>query len=149
MSKFQLVIDFINRSRLIKKQKQTKWLCSQQRLKSAWASAQFDRSSLCAKWVAKDPSFLPADSEDSDQTGWMPRLIWVFAGRTCHFVGFVRRWLTCWRSSLGLTRLNSHDNDSYTLSHVMSKPAFEVMRPGKVQTRLLNFRIWLESCLLV
>ena len=28
-------------------------------------------------------------SEDSDQTGWMPRLIWVFAGRTCHFVGFV------------------------------------------------------------
>ena len=27
-------------------------------------------------------------SEDSDQTGWMPRLIWVFAGRTGHFVGF-------------------------------------------------------------
>ena len=23
----------------------------------------------------------------------MPRLIWVFAGRTCHFVGFVMRWL--------------------------------------------------------
>ena len=23
-----------------------------------------------------------AHSEDSDQTGWMPRLIWVFAGRT-------------------------------------------------------------------
>ena len=23
-----------------------------------------------------------ADSEDSDQTGWMPRLIWVFAGHT-------------------------------------------------------------------
>ena len=32
-------------------------------------------SSLCAQWVAKDPSFLHADSEDSDQTGWMPRLI--------------------------------------------------------------------------
>ena len=28
-------------------------------------------------------------SEDSGQTGRMPRLIWVFAGRTCHFVGFV------------------------------------------------------------
>ena len=28
-------------------------------------------------------------SEDSDQTGQMPRLIWVFAGRTCHFVGFL------------------------------------------------------------
>ena len=35
-----------------------------------------------AHWVAKDPSFLYADSEDSDQTGRMPRLIWVFAGRT-------------------------------------------------------------------
>ena len=31
--------------------------------------------SLCAHWVAKDPSFLHADSEDSDQTGRMPRLI--------------------------------------------------------------------------
>ena len=28
------------------------------------------------------------DTEDSDQTGRMPRLIWVFAGRTGHFVGF-------------------------------------------------------------
>ena len=28
-------------------------------------------------------------SEDSDQTGWMPRLIWVFAERKSHFVGFV------------------------------------------------------------
>ena len=31
-------------------------------------------SSLCAQWVAKDPSF-HADCEDSDQTGPMPRLI--------------------------------------------------------------------------
>ena len=29
-----------------------------------------------------------AHSEDSDQTGQMPRLIWVFAGCTDHFVGF-------------------------------------------------------------
>ena len=42
----------------------------------------WSESSLCAQWVAKDPSFLHADSEDSDQTGRMPRLIWVFAGRT-------------------------------------------------------------------
>ena len=44
-------------------------------------------------WVAEDPMFHHADSEDSDQTGRMPRLIWVFAGRTCHFVGFVMRRL--------------------------------------------------------
>ena len=35
-----------------------------------------------------------AYSEDFDQTGWMPRLIWVFAGRTGHFVGFnMRRFI--------------------------------------------------------
>ena len=73
-------------------------------IQPAWSE-----SSLCAQWVAKNPSFLHADSEDSDQTGqmprliWvskdsdqtgrMPRLIWVFTGHTCHFVGFVMRWL--------------------------------------------------------
>ena len=50
-------------------------------------------SSLCAQWVAKDPMFLYADSEDADQTEQMPRLICVFAGRTCHFVGVVVRRL--------------------------------------------------------
>ena len=34
-----------------------------------------------------------APSEDSDQPGRMPWLIWVFAGRTCHFVGFGTRGL--------------------------------------------------------
>ena len=37
---------------------------------------------MYAQWVAEDPRFLHADSQDSDQTGRMPRLIWVFAGRT-------------------------------------------------------------------
>ena len=45
-------------------------------LLSAWRKL----GSLATHW---------AHSEDSDQTGWIPRLIWVFAGRTCHFVGFV------------------------------------------------------------
>ena len=45
-------------------------------LLSAWRKL----GSLATHW---------AHSEDSDQTGRMPRLIWVFAGCTCHFVGFV------------------------------------------------------------
>ena len=53
----------------------------------------WSESLLCTQWVAKDPSFLHADREDSDQTGRMSRLIWVFHGRTCHFVGFVMRRL--------------------------------------------------------
>ena len=36
-----------------------------------------------------------AHSEDTDQTGRMPSLIWIFAGRTCHFVVFVTRRLIC------------------------------------------------------
>ena len=36
-----------------------------------------------------DLRFLHADRKDSDQTGPMPRLISVFPGRKCHFVGFV------------------------------------------------------------
>ena len=42
----------------------------------------WSESSLCAQWVAKDPPFLQTDSKVSDQTGRMPRLIWVFDGRT-------------------------------------------------------------------
>ena len=49
--------------------KPTKWVCAQRRLRSAWRSL----GSLVTHW---------AHSEDSDQTGRMPRLIWVFAGRT-------------------------------------------------------------------
>ena len=65
-------------------------------------------SSLYDLWAATDPDFLQVDSEHSDQTGQLIRLIWVFVGRTCHFVGFVmlrsltcglvhehRRWLSC------------------------------------------------------
>ena len=49
--------------------KPAKWLCAHRRLsiRNVWSE-----SSLCAQWVAKDQSFLHADSEDSDQTGWMP-----------------------------------------------------------------------------
>ena len=54
----------------------------------------WSESSLCTQWVAKDPSFLHANREDSDQTGRMPRLIGVIAGLTCHFVGFVTRRLS-------------------------------------------------------
>ena len=42
-------------------------------------------------WIANDPSFLHADSEDADQIRRMLRLIWVFSGRTCHFVWFCHK----------------------------------------------------------
>ena len=73
--------------------KPTKWLCAQRRLKTNLGNRPvWSESLLCAQWVAEDPSFLHVGSEDSDQTGWTPRLIWDFAGQTGHFVGFVMRW---------------------------------------------------------
>ena len=50
-----------------------------------------------------------AHSEDSDQTRRMSRLIWVFAGRTCHFVGFVMRWLSSDVQPTVLPRLAEND----------------------------------------
>ena len=67
------------------RQSQQNDLCAQQRVWSAWASTQHDRGlrclpeeSLCSK--------LPINcTEDSDQSGQMPRLIWVFAGHTFYY----------------------------------------------------------------
>ena len=64
-------------------------LCTQSRLRSARAFAQSDQSSLGALCVGKDPMLLYADSEYSDQTGQILRLIWVFTGRISHCVGSV------------------------------------------------------------
>ena len=72
------------------RQNQKHDLCAQRPLKSALASIQSDRSLHCPLWRNLGSLAIPkAQSEGSDQTGWMPRLIWVFAGRTCHFDGFV------------------------------------------------------------
>ena len=60
---------------------------------SAWAFAQSDQSSLSAWRKLWSLATYWVHSEDSDQTGRMPKLIRVFAGRTCHFVGFVMRRL--------------------------------------------------------
>ena len=68
-------------------------LCAQRRPRSAWASSQSIQSSLCALRIAQDPRFLHAGSEDSGQTGQMPRLIRVFVVPTGPFVVFVVQWL--------------------------------------------------------
>ena len=70
----------------------------------------WSESSLSAPWVAKDPMVLHTNSEDSDQTRQIPRLIWVFAGCTGHFVGFVvsrlRWWFTFQMKTLNIVPPN-------------------------------------------
>ena len=62
--------------------------------------------------------YLHVDSEDSDQSGWMPRLIRVFTGRTEHFVGVVMRLL------------------NYVLNNINRKPGFGGFRSSKTQISL-------------
>ena len=53
----------------------------------------------------KTNKMVSAPNEDSDQPWHPPRLIWVFAGRTCHFVGFVmRRLIYHWNHRFSLCR---------------------------------------------
>ena len=88
--------------------------------------------SLCAHWVAKDPIRLHADSEHSDQTVWVHRLICVFAGRTDHLVFVVL----------------FHNNYDYVLwirfvytSHVTRKPVFRGLRPSACSTAETSQRL--------
>ena len=98
--------------------KPTKWLCAQRRLTSAWASAQSDQSLRCPL----NGSFLHADSEDSDQTGRMPRLIWVFAGRT-----LILLILSCRGSCCVALRFSLRGVSSLVLpcSHVLQSTAYK------------------------
>ena len=115
-------------------------MCAQQTLRSAWASTQSDQSLLCAKWVAKDPGFLHVGSKDSDQTGQMPSLIWVFAGCSCYLVGFVMSWLILYILNFLLIY--------YTcMSRNVLKHTFEHSRPAKIQFILRIHEVWSESSL--
>ena len=62
--------------------------------------------------------FLHADSEDSDQTEWMPMLIY---GCTCYFVGFVMRQLIYASEGIGFG-LSMHlcIRSSHFLMHAIS-----------------------------
>ena len=68
---------------------------AQRRLRSAWASAQSALSLRCPHEESLGPELPTERTAKTDQTGWMPRLIWVFAGRTFIFVRFVMRRLKC------------------------------------------------------
>ena len=50
-------------------------------------------SSLFALWIFKDTKLVYADGNGSDQTARMYRPMFIFAGQTCHFAGFVVTWL--------------------------------------------------------
>ena len=105
-----------------------------------------------------------AHSEDSDQIGRMPRLIWVFAGRTCHFVGFVMRWLIFqmgvkWDDFLfaflhirSLRKSNLLENGNYLTLFPWFNFVVPIMYQQHIRRTTSALRdswVWIYGCLLI
>ena len=83
--------------------KSTKWLCAQQRLKTSLGIRPvWSESLLCTQWVAKDPSFLHADSKDSSDWAdaqadlslcWAHMQFCWFCHAAAHIMYFCIDWL--------------------------------------------------------
>ena len=88
-----------------------------------------------------------AHSEDSDQTGRMPRLIWVFAGRTNHFVGFVTRRLILFyhKIACNIMCMKTLYWSKYEPPH--DKANNVAVRPSKTQISLGIRPVWSEYSL--
>ena len=110
--------------------KPTKWECAQRRLRSAWESAQSDQSLRCPHKESLGPEL----HIESDQTGRMPRLIWVFAGRTATLlllscrgsvVQFQSVYVLTYRESLAVT----NHSRNFCLFYIMSLITVRVDSP--------------------
>ena len=74
----------------------------------------WSESLLCTLRTAKNPRLLHVDSVDSDQTGWTPRLIWVFAASTCHLL------VLSWGGSLMSNKFQfTRTEEPVCISHVV------------------------------
>ena len=74
-------------------QNQQNGMCAQRRQISLGICPVWSESSLSAWRKLGSLANHWAHSEDADQTGRIPRLIWVFTGRKGHFIAFVMRRL--------------------------------------------------------
>ena len=143
-------------------QNQQNGMCVQRRLRSVWASAQSYQSSLSARRKLGSLANHWAHSEDSDQTGRMPRLIWIFAGRTV--ILLVLSWGGSFDSKLQSLVIQKKQQLNEWMCGlfgvpIRQKPKSRVVqneprhektclrgfRPGKTQTGLLSYRDKLES----
>ena len=95
----------------------------------------WSESSLCAQLVAKDPGFLHVDSEDSDQTGRMPRLIWVFAG--CIVILLVLSW---GGSCISAIKTTQHTSEIYA-----SLNCKQFLTPSEREFKYLNSMLIIQA----
>ena len=113
-------------------QNQQNGMCAQQRLRSAWASAQSDQSSLSA-WI----SYPLSTQRRLIRLGRWPG--WVFAGLS-HFVGFVMRWLTakCPVLTAAVKGLNGLNHEKRDLSIM-----WFIILQKRMRSRSVMLNFWL------
>ena len=117
-------------------------LSAQGRLWSNWADDQADLSLRWALYAWRKVGSLAthwAHREDSDQTGRMPRLIWVFAGRTATLL--VLSWggsiinSSPIKRSLQITQPLGWCNGTHQIPAVLSCEAKRVEYMGRLMTK--------------
>ena len=100
--------------------KPTKWLCAQRRQISLGVCPVWSESSLSA-WIKRGPlATYWAHSEYSDQTGRMPRLIWVCAGRTAILLVLSCRGSFCSRHFFKKQNKNNNGDVCLFYPHVLA-----------------------------
>ena len=109
----------------------------------------WSESLLCAQWVAKDPSFLHVDSEDSDQTGRI-RPVWSESSLGAHAILLV---LSCCGSFVkNFLKLSYYSHLMRTLSSAWLHCTVQLSRsgdhtfyciPGNWPIRML---LWYKPC---
>ena len=112
-------------------------LCAQWRLISLDLHPVESQSWLCVQWVAKDPNFVHADSEDSDQSG-----------RTDHFVVFffVMLQLTCrWNLRPGMTQTGLLSTEASSRLEILK---YSNYLDSEKQSNWSNCFFWTHCCIL-
>ena len=79
----------------VRKRKNSLVMCAQQRFRSACAVTQPDQNLQSGFWQPTMQFSVFMKTKKTDLTAWMCRLVWVYAGRPCQKVRFLRLWLKC------------------------------------------------------
>ena len=101
------------------------------RIRAVWSE-----SSLIA-CLLYPPGYQTGIKENPCYTGWMYKLIWVFAGHTGLIVGFVVRWLIKWR----------HKGKATITKHKLPEgPKQGGMRNKDDKTQRYIWNLWQTNC---
>ena len=131
----------------------TKWLLPAKTQICLGICPVWSESSLSTWRKLRSLATLVAHSRDADQTGWMPRLIWVFAGRSILSVlswggSFGKHFpeiLQCFNHNKMVAHCMKYSIVQYEPPH--DKTNKMTLRPVETQIRLCIRPVWSDSSL--